>query len=309
MTLASDPKVLLLDEPMAGMSSEETQYTADLIREVTAGRALLLVEHDMDVVFALGDRISVLVARRDDRHRYAGRDPRSPGRARGLPRRGDCRRERRTAAPKALCLAGRAVARRDRRSGRPSPRRWAWSRGPHPPRGDRRAAPQGAIVSVVAQELLRIDDLHAHYGKSHILRGVSFNVRRGEVISLLGRNGSGRSTTLKAIMGLVPPTAGRIHLGARQLAGARPNTICRAGLAFVPEEREIFANLTVDENLRMGEQAPAPGAHRWTAQEMFDYFPQPQGAPRHQGWQPLRRRTTDAHHLPLSARQPARDPG
>jgi len=121
--------------------------------------------------------------------------------------------------------------------------------------------------------LLRVDDLHAHYGKSHILRGVSFELRRGEVLSLLGRNGSGRSTTLKAVMGLVPPSAGSVTLGARALAGASPHAICRAGLAFVPEEREIFANLSVDENLRMGEQPAVDGAFRWTMEQMFDYFP------------------------------------
>jgi len=125
----------------------------------------------------------------------------------------------------------------------------------------------------VAPPLLRVDALHAHYGKSHILRGVTFEVGRQEVISLLGRNGSGRSTTLKTIMGLVPPTSGEIRLGDRQLAGAPPHTICRAGLSFVPEEREVFANLTVDENLRMGEQPPVPGAYRWTMEQMFDYFP------------------------------------
>jgi branched-chain amino acid transport system ATP-binding protein len=125
----------------------------------------------------------------------------------------------------------------------------------------------------VAPPLLRVDALHAHYGKSHILRGVTFEVGRQEVISLLGRNGSGRSTTLKTIMGLVPPTSGEIRLGDRQLAGAPPHTICRAGLSFVPEERGVFANLTVDENLRMGEQPPVPGAYRWTMEQMFDYFP------------------------------------
>nr|WP_132259386.1 ABC transporter ATP-binding protein [Paucimonas lemoignei] len=122
-------------------------------------------------------------------------------------------------------------------------------------------------------QLLQVKDLHAHYGKSHILQGVSFDVGRGEVISLLGRNGSGRSTTMKSIMGLVPPSAGQVQLQGKELAGARPNTICRSGIAYVPEEREVFANLTVDENLRMGEQPAVPGAYRWTVEQMFDYFP------------------------------------
>jgi len=121
--------------------------------------------------------------------------------------------------------------------------------------------------------LLAVEDLHAHYGKSHVLHGVDLRVGAGEVVSLVGRNGSGRSTTMKTIMGLVAPTSGRIRLRGRELAGARPYAICRAGLAYVPEEREVFANLTVDENLRMGEQPPVQGAHRWTMAQMFDYFP------------------------------------
>jgi branched-chain amino acid transport system ATP-binding protein len=121
--------------------------------------------------------------------------------------------------------------------------------------------------------LLNVQDLHAHYGKSHVLHGVNLRVDRNEVVSLVGRNGSGRSTTMKAIMGLVAPTAGRVQLRGRDLAGARPYAICRAGIAYVPEEREVFANLTVDENLRMGEQPPVQGAHRWTVEQMFDYFP------------------------------------
>ena len=129
-------------------------------------------------------------------------------------------------------------------------------------------------MNIAHQDLLRVDGLHAHYGKSHVLRGVTMTVGRGEVLSLLGRNGSGRSTTLKALMGLVPPSSGSsIQLAGRELAGAQPHTICRAGLAFVPEEREVFANLTVDENLRMGEQAAVAGAVRWTMAQMFDYFP------------------------------------
>lgn len=121
--------------------------------------------------------------------------------------------------------------------------------------------------------LLRVRDLHAHFGKSHILHGVSFDVGEAEVLSLLGRNGSGRSTTLKALMGLVPPTSGSVVLRGRELAGAAPHAICRAGLAYVPEEREVFANLTVEENLRMGEQPAVPGAPSWTIAQMYDYFP------------------------------------
>ena len=121
--------------------------------------------------------------------------------------------------------------------------------------------------------LLQLDNVHAHYGKSHILHGVSFAVGANEVVSLLGRNGSGRSTTMKAIMGLVPATGGQIRLGDQDITGARPYAICRAGVAYVPEEREVFANLTVDENLRMGEQRAAPGVTHWTVDDMFAYFP------------------------------------
>ena len=127
------------------------------------------------------------------------------------------------------------------------------------------ATPSGA--------LLQVRDLHVHYGKSHILHGVTFQVGKGEVLSLLGRNGSGRSTTLKAIMGLVSPTSGEVRLNGLDLARARPYRVCRAGVSFVPEEREIFANLTVDENLRMGEQPPRNDTPSWTADQMFDYFP------------------------------------
>ncbi|AOZ02482.1 ABC transporter ATP-binding protein [Cupriavidus sp. USMAHM13] len=131
----------------------------------------------------------------------------------------------------------------------------------------------GQGVRQAGTRLLSVEGLHAHYGKSHILHGVDFHVEQGEVVSLLGRNGAGRSTTLKAIMGLVPPSAGRIRLRGRDLAGAAPYAICRSGIAFVPEEREVFANLSVDENLRMGEQRAQQGAPKWTVEQMFDYFP------------------------------------
>ncbi|MEO6959608.1 MAG: ABC transporter ATP-binding protein [Burkholderiaceae bacterium] len=121
--------------------------------------------------------------------------------------------------------------------------------------------------------LLSVRELHVHYGKSHILQGVSFDVGKDDVMSLLGRNGSGRSTTVKAIMGLVAPTSGQVILNGRDFFGAQPFEVCRAGIAFVPEEREIFANLTVDENFAMGVQPKRNDAPGWSIQQMFDYFP------------------------------------
>jgi branched-chain amino acid transport system ATP-binding protein len=121
--------------------------------------------------------------------------------------------------------------------------------------------------------LLSVRDLHVHYGKSHILQGVSFDVGKDSVMSLLGRNGSGRSTTVKAIMGLVAPTSGQILLNGLDFLGAQPFEDCRAGIAFVPEEREIFANLTVDETWAMGVQPKRDDAPGWSVQQMFDYFP------------------------------------
>ncbi|HEX4892744.1 MAG TPA: ABC transporter ATP-binding protein [Hyphomicrobiaceae bacterium] len=122
--------------------------------------------------------------------------------------------------------------------------------------------------------LLEVTDLNAHYDKSHILHGVTMKIAAGEIVSLLGRNGSGRSTTLKTIMGLVAPTGGHVRLEGKDLAGQRAYQIARAGIAYVPEEREIFGNITVEENMRIGVQPPRPGAPAWTIDQMYDFFPQ-----------------------------------
>ena len=99
-------------------------------------------------------------------------------------------------------------------------------------------------------------DLHAYYGKSHILQGVSFDVGPGEIVSLLGRNGAGRSTTIKAIMGDVP-LAGSVRFRDEQIVGLRPHEIARKGLGYVPENRDIFPGLTVRENLILGMKSGA----------------------------------------------------
>lgn len=119
--------------------------------------------------------------------------------------------------------------------------------------------------------LLEARDLNTYYGKSHILQDVSLDVDRGEVVALLGRNGSGRSTTLKSIMGVVPPRRGSVTLGGRTITGMRSYSVARLGIAFVPEERRVFPNLTVLENLKLATLAGRKGA--WDYDKVFDFFP------------------------------------
>ncbi len=106
-----------------------------------------------------------------------------------------------------------------------------------------------------------------------MLRGISFGVDAGEVVSLVGRNGSGRSTTLKTILGMVPPTGGSIRLDGAEQAGRPTRRIVRDGIAYVPEERLVFADLTVEENLRLGQLPAEPGRATWDIAGMYDYFP------------------------------------
>lgn len=120
---------------------------------------------------------------------------------------------------------------------------------------------------------LSVSNLHAHYGQSHVLQGVTFDIQSGSISTILGRNGSGRSTTLKALMGILSPTAGNIKLDGIELAGLSPTRIARNGVAYVPEDRLVFPNLSVHENLVIGLQEPRPGAPTWTVPDMFDYFP------------------------------------
>ncbi|MTT50890.1 ATP-binding cassette domain-containing protein [Alcanivorax sp. VBW004] len=119
--------------------------------------------------------------------------------------------------------------------------------------------------------MLDVQDLHAYYGKSHILQGVNFSLQEGEVVSLLGRNGVGRSTTVKSIMGEVPPT-GSIRFQGTEIAGWPNHRIARLGLGYVPEDRDIFPSLTVRQNLELGLKNPRkPG--KWTVEKMLDMFP------------------------------------
>ena len=119
--------------------------------------------------------------------------------------------------------------------------------------------------------MLKLTDLHAFYGKSHVLHGVDFEVGAGEIVSLLGRNGSGRSTTVKAIMGMVS-CRGSIRFKGEEIAGLKAYRIAHKGLGYVPESRDIFPSLTVRQNLLLGQKS-AKAAGRWKTEDMFALFP------------------------------------
>jgi branched-chain amino acid transport system ATP-binding protein len=121
--------------------------------------------------------------------------------------------------------------------------------------------------------MLQVEALNTHYGRAHILQGMSLQVGSGEVRVLLGRNGAGKSTTMKSIIGLVRPTGGHIRFDGQEIAGEEPHRIARRGLGYVPEDRRVFADLTVMENLEVGKQPARGGMRPWTAERLFELFP------------------------------------
>jgi len=120
--------------------------------------------------------------------------------------------------------------------------------------------------------LLEAAGLETFYGKSQVLRGVSFAVPRGQITALLGRNGAGKTTTLRSIMGLTPPRRGAVRFNDRDITGAPPHVIFRLGVGYVPEGRQIFPHLDVGENLRLAERSRG-SPDGWTLERIFEYFP------------------------------------
>lgn len=118
--------------------------------------------------------------------------------------------------------------------------------------------------------MLEVNDIHTYYGRSHILQGISINLRKGEVICLLGRNGAGKTTTLRSIMGFTPPRRGNIKFEGVDLAKMPPYEICRLGIGYVPQDRRIFPTLTVEDNLEVIERKIEGG---WTVEKIFSAFP------------------------------------
>jgi len=134
--------------------------------------------------------------------------------------------------------------------------------------------------AVSAHELLRVENLQAWYGESHVLHGVEFSVGEGEVVTLLGRNGAGKTTTLRAIMGIVGQRTGSVRYRGTELVGLPSNRIARCGIAYCPEERGIFASLDVEENLML---PPAVRAGGMSVEEIYAIFPNLQERRRSQG--------------------------
>ncbi len=225
VTLAIDSKLLLLDEPLAGLAEADRVIVADLIRKLARSHAVLLIEHDIDRVLAISDRISVL---------HQGRII-----ADGKPAEVASNPE----VIAAYIGASKGAAR------------------PAPPAAERKQ-------HAAARVLLEVKDLASGYGGSTVLSGVSMTVHEGEAIALLGRNGVGKTTTLRAMTGSLPLARGTITFDGHATGGLKPYLINRLGISLVPEGRRLFPNLTVTENLQL---AMRPGGI--SIEEVFDLFP------------------------------------
>ena len=283
MALAHAPRLLLMDEPTAGMAPAERLALMQLVARIARERAMgvLFTEHSMDVVFGQADRVAVLV--------------RGQLLAEGPPE--AMRQDERVQA----AYLGGALEE--------GPQEGVDVAGPHPrPLPEGEGEKPGNLASVIATHrpswqrpvvpdslplppgegrgeglppaapLLAVEHLNAWYGAAHILHGVSLTVGRGEVVALMGRNGAGKSTTLKSIAGLLARTEGQVRLQGRAIHGLPAHQIARLGLGYVPEDRRIFTDLTVLQNLEVGRQAPRhwpdgqPAPH-WTPATLFALFP------------------------------------
>lgn len=131
--------------------------------------------------------------------------------------------------------------------------------------------------------ILEVDEIHTFYGKSQVLQGVSLEIEKGEIVTLVGRNGVGKSTTLKSIAGLVAPRRGSIRFKGSDIAGMRSYEICRLGVGYVPEERRIFPQLTVRQNILIGMKPRQKVDQPWTVEKIYGCFPQLEKRDRQKG--------------------------
>ncbi len=228
VSLATDAKLLLLDEPLAGLAESDRKVVSALIQRLAESHAVLLIEHDIDRVLAMSDRITVL---------HQGRLI-----ADGKP--SEVAKHPEVAAAYLGTQHGAAA------SAQPVAR-------------SQRASKAGS-----AKPLLTVEGVRAGYGGGTVLDGLDLTVNEGEVVALLGRNGVGKTTALRAITGALPSSAGRILFEGAEISRLRPDEINRRGISLVPEGRRLFPNLSVQENLKL---AARPGGA--SQEEVCDLFP------------------------------------
>jgi branched-chain amino acid transport system ATP-binding protein len=236
IAMATGPRLLILDEPTAGLSPAEKPHVLAQLRRAAASGAttFVLVEHDMDIVFSLADRIVVM-------HR------------------------------------GRILTDGPPETIRRDPQVRDVYLGTQPARGAAGPAAPARPGGAPPEPLLAVTRLNTFYGQSHVVQDLSLVVRAGEVVALLGRNGAGKTTTLRSLMGFTPPRSGDVRLGRTRLAGRPPHEIAGAGVGYVPEDRRIFRDLTVRDNLLIARRA-LPGEPRgpgrmWDLQTVSTLFP------------------------------------
>ena len=135
----------------------------------------------------------------------------------------------------------------------------------------------------MSEPFLNVQDIHTYYDRSHILQGISLNIAKGEIVCLLGRNGVGKTTTLKSIMGLTPPKSGSVKFQGREIAGKTPHEIAQLGLGYIPEERRIFPRLTVKENLIIAKKNETKSPNSWTLNKVYEFFPALERLTSHRG--------------------------
>lgn len=121
--------------------------------------------------------------------------------------------------------------------------------------------------------MLEVEGIHTYYGLSHILFGVTLNIPKGEIVCLLGRNGAGKSTTMKSIMGITPPRQGNIRYKGENVTGRKPYQLARRGMGYVPDDRRVFADLTVGDNLLISERKTGNNGGAWNKEAIYDFFP------------------------------------
>ncbi len=227
LAVATKPRVLLLDEPLAGLAAAERERVGHLIKAISADLPVLLVEHDIDRVFQIADAVTVM-------------------------------------------NEGQVLVDGTVEDARSSPRVQEVNIGS----GSHALAEKPRASAARPTALLSLTDVETYYGKSHILRSVTFDVRDNEIVALLGRNGAGKSTMLKSIVGITPPRSGAIALSGRNLAGQPSSVITRQGISYVPQGRGLFAGMTVAENMELGriKRRNGNGIH-WDEERIFAFFP------------------------------------